>query len=529
MEEEDPERAARKAARKAERKAEKRAAREAEAAAAAPEADAEDAAPEPAPAQAPAAAAGKKRTREADAPAFAPAPVPPSSSSSAAPAAALLVTVTDPNGKQWAPLPTFAALAAVAPAELSPAWATFKAPTPIQANAWPVLFGGRDLIGIASTGSGKTLAFCLPGFSRILAAARAGGAGAGAGAGPRRVSMLVLSPTRELAMQSAAVADAVGAAARVRSVCVYGGVSKEVQAQALRGANTAQVVVATPGRLLDLVQDKACDLGGVTYLVLDEADRMLDMGFERDIRAIIALLPRAGTRQTAMFSATWPPAIQKIAEEHLHRAVKVVIGSAELSATKTVTQLVDVVEPADKDRTLLRLLSQYHSSRKNRVIVFCLYKKEAARMETFLQQRGWPCCAIHGDMTQDARTRAFNSFRDGQVPLLVATDVAARGLDIPQVEYVINLTFPLTIEDYVHRIGRTGRAGARGISHTLFTSLDKAHAGELVNVLREAGAEVPEALLRFGTHVKKKEHPVYGAHYRAMDGPAKEPTRMTFD
>jgi len=230
-----------------------------------------------------------------------------------------------------------------------------------------------------------------------------------------------------------------------------------------------------------------------------------------------------------MFSATWPPAIQKIAEEHLNHAVKVVIGSAELSATKTVTQLVDVVEPADKDRTLLRLLSQYHSSRKNRVIVFCLYKKEAARMETFLQQRGWPCCAIHGDMTQDARTRAFNSFRDGHVPLLVATDVAARGLDIPQVEYVINLTFPLTIEDYVHRIGRTGRAGARGISHTLFTSLDKAHAGELVNVLRDAGAEVPEALLRFGTHVKKKEHPVYGAHFRAMDGPTKEPTRMTFD
>jgi len=168
----------------------------------------------------------------------------------------------------------------------------------------------------------------------------------------------------------------------------------------------------------------------------------------------------------------------------------------------------------------------------------------AARLETFLGSRGWKCVAIQGDMSQDARTRSFEAFKSGRVPLLVATDVASRGLDIPSVEYVINYTFPLTSEDYVHRIGRTGRAGKTGIAHTFFTLHDKAHAGELVNVLTKAGAEVPTALLKFGTHVKKKEHSLYGAHFKAVssgggggeDGAGGEeggvpaaPTRMTFD
>lgn len=154
---------------------------------------------------------------------------------------------------------------------------------------------------------------------------------------------------------------------------------------------------------------------------------------------------------------------------------------------------------------------------------------QADRVERFLTARGWASCAIHGDLSQEARTRAFNSFKDGKVPLLVATDVAARGLDIPSVEYVINYSFPLTIEDYVHRIGRTGRGGATGISHTFFTQLDKGHAGELVNVLREAGQTVPADLLKFGTHVKKKEHALYGAHFKAdVGGPAAAPVKMKF-
>jgi len=441
------------------------------------------------------------------------------------------IAVHDPESGggagKWDPIVSFKQLESLAPAQLRSATAGFKEPTPIQAQSWPILFAGRDLIGIAATGSGKTLAFALPGLSKILAANASGG--------KKGIKMLVLAPTRELAMQSAAVIETAGTAANVRSICVYGGVSKQEQVAALRGNNPAQVVVATPGRLLDLIQDGACNISNVSYLVLDEADRMLDMGFERDIRAIIALCPKAGPaggRQTAMFSATWPPAIQQIAGEYLHNAIKVLIGSAELSANRKVTQIVEVIEQADKEKTLLKLLGQYHSTRKNRVIIFCLYKKETARIESFLQSRGYGCVAIHGDMSQDARTRAFEQFRDGIVPLLVATDVAARGLDIPQVEYVINLTFPLTIEDYVHRIGRTGRAGATGIAHTLFTVLDKGHAGELANILREAGVEPPEALLKFGTHVKKKEHALYGAHFKAIEGDGAAPkaaTRMTFD
>jgi ATP-dependent RNA helicase DBP3 len=441
------------------------------------------------------------------------------------------IAVHDPESGggagKWDPIISFKQLESLAPSQVRSATASFKEPTPIQAQSWPILFGGRDLIGIAATGSGKTLAFALPGLSKILASNASGV--------KKGIKMLVLAPTRELAMQSAAVIETAGAAANVRSICVYGGVSKHEQVAALRGNNPAQVVVATPGRLLDLIQDGACNISNVSYLVLDEADRMLDMGFERDIRSIISLCPKAGPiggRQTAMFSATWPPTIQQIAGEYLFNAIKVLIGSAELSANRKVTQIVEVIEQADKEKTLIKLLGQYHSSRKNRVIIFCLYKKETARIESFLQSRGYGCVAIHGDMSQDARTRAFEQFRDGIVPLLVATDVAARGLDIPQVEYVINLTFPLTIEDYVHRIGRTGRAGATGIAHTLFTSLDKGHAGELANILREAGVEPPEALLKFGTHVKKKEHALYGAHFKAIDGdgaPLKAPTRMTFD
>lgn len=161
--------------------------------------------------------------------------------------------------------------------------------------------------------------------------------------------------------------------------------------------------------------------------------------------------------------------------------------------------------------------------------MFVLYKKEAARVESILQNRGWTAVAVHGDKGQNDRTKAVQSFKDGSCPLLVATDVAARGLDIPDVEYVINFSFPLTVEDYVHRIGRTGRAGKKGIAHTFFTQADKARAGELVNVLTEAGQNVPEGLLKFGTHVKKKESALYGAHFKEISATAKQATKITFD
>ncbi|GBC41828.2 DEAD-box ATP-dependent RNA helicase 5 [Rhizophagus irregularis DAOM 181602=DAOM 197198] len=296
----------------------------------------------------------------------------------------------------------------------------------------------------------------------------------------------------------------------IKSVCIYGGVSKVDQYKALR--KSFHIVVATPGRLLDLINEGICDISNVSYLVLDEADRMLDKGFENDIRQIVAKTNK--NRQTAMFSATWPESVRKLANDFLNNPMKVVIGSPDLSANNNVTQIVEVIDnPMDKDRCLLNLLKQYHT-KKNRILVFVLFKKEAPRVENLLANHGYEVQSIHGDKSQFQRMEVLKAFKDGFYPLLIATDVAARGIDIPNVEYVINYTFPLTIEDYVHRIGRTGRAGNKGISHTLFTSHDKAHSGELINVLRQSNQKIPESLLKFGGGVKKKEHKAYGSFFK---------------
>mmetsp|Transcript_16794 Transcript_16794/g.34211 ORF Transcript_16794/g.34211 Transcript_16794/m.34211 type:complete len:572 (+) Transcript_16794:69-1784(+) len=397
----------------------------------------------------------------------------------------------------------------------------FTAPTPIQAQCWPILLAGRDMIGLAETGSGKTLAFALPGLHGILT--RWGKAP------PKRQSpmMLVVAPTRELALQTCAVCEAAAKGVGVKVVCLYGGMPKHEQKAVINGG--VAVVIATPGRLRDLSEEGSVDLSQVNYIVLDEADRMLDMGFLPDMRAIISACAPHEQRQTAMLSATWPMAIQKLAVEFLKEPLKVTVGSAHNEATANVriAQIVEVVEERSRDAKLIALLQKHHSSRKNRVLVFGLYKKECARMERMLQQSGWACCAVHGDKGQKDREEAVNAFKAGTAPLLIATDVAARGLDIPDVEVVINYSFPLTIEDYVHRIGRTGRAGKTGIAHTFFHVGDKAHAGELVNVLNGADQPVPAALMAFGTHTKKKVDKTYGAFFKDVDM-SKKATKTTF-
>ena len=395
----------------------------------------------------------------------------------------------------------------------------FTMPSPIQSQCLPIALSGRDLVGIAATGSGKTLAFGLPAIKHIRAQIDAGVA-----SGTKPVA-LVIAPTRELAQQISVVLEEAGSKVGVGCVCVYGGVPKREQAQALRSG--VSIVVATPGRLEDLIGDGICSLDEVTYLVLDEADRMLDLGFEPHIRTIAGSI--RADRQTLMFSATWPSSIRKLASEFLCNPAKVTIGSEDLAASHTVKQIVEVVDGPSRDRLLDTLLNKYHSSRKNRIIIFVLYKKEAARVESMLQRRGWNAVAVHGDISQAQRTAAVESFKSGEVPLLVATDVAARGLDIPDVEAVINYSFPLTTEDYVHRIGRTGRAGKSGIAHTMFVGAnDKPRAGELINVLKEAKQKVPEELLAFGTTVKKKESKLYGAHFKDVDLSVKS-TKVTFD
>ncbi|CCE63333.1 hypothetical protein TPHA_0E02410 [Tetrapisispora phaffii CBS 4417] len=396
----------------------------------------------------------------------------------------------------------------------------FPKPTPIQSVSWPYLLTGRDVIGVAETGSGKTFAFGVPAINNLVDAN-------GQLKYKKGIQVLVISPTRELASQTfdnlVILTDKLG----LHCCCVYGGVPKDPQRTQLK---VSQVVVATPGRLLDLLQEGSVDLSNVNYLVLDEADRMLEKGFEEDIKNIIRETASVG-RQTLMFTATWPKEVRELASTFMERPVKVSIGNRdELTANKRITQIVEVIDPFKKDRKLLDLLKKYHSGPKKdeKVLIFALYKKEASRVERNLQYNGYQVAAIHGDLSQQQRTQALNEFKSGKCNLLLATDVAARGLDIPNVKTVINLTFPLTVEDYVHRIGRTGRAGQTGTAHTLFTEQEKHLAGGLVNILNGANQPVPEELKKFGTHTKKKEHSAYGAFFKNVDMNAK-PKKITFD
>ena len=408
--------------------------------------------------------------------------------------------------------------------------ATFERPTPIQSECWPISLASRDLIGIAKTGSGKTLAFGMPALARCF------------GSLPwqmddkvlandvlARPRILIVVPTRELAIQITDVlripkiSDEL--ASQIRIASVYGGVPKESQMAMFRRRGGVDILIATPGRLCDLMDEGICDVSYVEFVVLDEADRMLDLGFDHDIRKIMNMtgtsLMRGSEkqrRQTLMFSATWPSEVRDLSLRYLSTPITVMLGGdvSQATANTDVKQIVEVIGPYEKDHRLESLLHEYHVSRKNRILIFVLYKKEASRLENSLLKRGWKVQAIHGDMNQFQRMQVMDRFRQGIVPLLIATDVAARGLDIPNVEYVINYTFPLTIEDYVHRIGRTARAGSKGIAHSFFTELDKSHSGELAAVLRKAGQTVPDSLSKFGLHIKRKKHHIYGDFYREV-------------
>jgi ATP-dependent RNA helicase DBP3 len=275
--------------------------------------------------------------------------------------------------------------------------------------------------------------------------------------------------------QIAILADATG----MKTACIYGGVPKDEQRKALKHA---EIIVATPGRLSDLMNEGSTDLSTVAYMVLDEADRMLDKGFEEEIRKIIQATKPPADRQTLMFTATWPESVRSLAATFMKSPVMITIGdnpTGDLRANTRIVQKVEVVDPRNKEYRLLQLLKQYQSGsqKDDRILVFCLYKKEATRVEGFIRSKGIKVAGIHGDLSQEQRTKSLDAFKKGITPVLVATDVAARGLDIPAVKLVINVTFPLTVEDYVHRIGRTGRAGKEGLAITLFTEHDKAQSG----------------------------------------------------
>ncbi|XP_042037079.1 ATP-dependent RNA helicase-like protein DB10 [Salvia splendens] len=357
--------------------------------------------------------------------------------------------------------------------------AGFSAPTPIQAQSWPIAIQGRDIVAIAKTGSGKTLGYLIPGFIHLKEKRN------NPKMGP---TILVLSPTRELATQIQDEAVKFGKSSRISCTCLYGGAPKGPQIKDLdRGVD---IVVATPGRLNDLLEMKRVYLHQISYLVLDEADRMLDMGFEPQIRKIVKEVPPR--RQTLMYTATWPKEVRKIAADLLTNPVQVNIGNSdELVANKSITQHIEVISQMDKRRRLEQILRSQQPGSK--IIIFCSTKKMCDILaENLYRQFG--AAAIHGDKCQGERDHVLNEFRTGKAPVLVATDVAARGLDVKDIRVVVNYDFPTGVEDYVHRIGRTGRAGATGEAYTFFGDQDARHASDLVKILEGANQNVPAEL-----------------------------------
>jgi ATP-dependent RNA helicase RhlE len=319
-------------------------------------------------------------------------------------------------------------------------------PTPIQAAAIPGILAGRDMLATAQTGTGKTAAFLLPIMHRL----------AGSRSSPNAPRALILAPTRELAAQIGERAAAYGRFIGLGSTAIFGGVKQHAQLAAMsRGPD---ILIATPGRLLDFLQQKRVRLDAVTHLVLDEADRMLDMGFLPDMRRILARLPK--DRQSLLFSATMPNEVLALAREFLSDPQRVAIAPAEIVVSR-IDQKVFFVEGAGKRGLLLKLLADRDL---RRVLVFTRTKHGAKRLALQLEKAGIPTEAIHGDRPQNGRVKALAGFRSGSVRVLVATDVASRGIDVPDVTHVINFDIPNVPESYVHRIGRTARAGSGGVA-----------------------------------------------------------------
>ena len=372
----------------------------------------------------------------------------------------------------------------------------FSEPTPIQAQAIPHLLQGKDLLGIAQTGTGKTAAFALPLLQRLD--------GENSPPKPKRPRALILAPTRELALQIHEELNAFARHASLRLACIFGGVGQNPQVKTL--ARGLDVLVATPGRLLDLAAQRHLDLSEVSVLVLDEADRLLDMGFIRDVKRIVAQTPKG--RQSLLFSATMPKEVTNLANEMLRSPVRVDVSPKQVTVQE-IEQRVVMVGNADKQRMLERLLRE---DEVRRAIVFTRTKHGANKVAKKLEAAGIGAEAIHGNKSQNARQRALKSFKEGDTWVLVATDIAARGIDIDAVSHVFNFELPHEPESYVHRIGRTGRAGAAGVAWSLVDPSERSRLRAVEKLIRfsptelsvklpprEAGEEVDTAPARTQT------------------------------
>ncbi|MAR47235.1 MAG: DEAD/DEAH box helicase [Euryarchaeota archaeon] len=346
----------------------------------------------------------------------------------------------------------------------------YTTPTPVQAQSIPPLLNGRDVLGVAQTGTGKTAAFALP-VLQVMNRSKP--------QGKRHIRTLVLSPTRELAAQIDERFSAYSGHLDIRHKVIFGGVKQNPQVRALEKG--IDVLVATPGRLLDLIGQGYIDLSRVEFFVLDEADQMLDMGFIRDIKKVLKLLPKQ--RQNLLFSATMPKSIADLASSFLHNAVKVDVSPEEITVDR-IAQKIMFVRKADKRRLIVKIIKQ---ERVSKGIVFTRTKHGANRLVKQLAQSGINAAAIHGNKSQGARTKALANFKCGETKILVATDIASRGIDVNDITHVFNYDLPNEPESYVHRIGRTARAGKSGIAYGF---CDDTESGYLVGIQQLIGFEI---------------------------------------
>ena len=370
----------------------------------------------------------------------------------------------------------------------------YSVPTPVQESAIPLLLKGHDVLGVAQTGTGKTAAFALP-VLQIMARENI--------QGKRNIRTLVLTPTRELAAQINERFAAYSEHLSIYHQVIFGGVSQKPQVKSLRRG--VDILVATPGRLLDLIDQGFIDLGSVEFFVLDEADRMLDMGFIRDIRKVLKLLPKK--RQNLLFSATMPSSIADLANSFLNDAAMIDLSPEEITVER-IEQSVMFVQKQNKINLIIDIINENHV---NRGIIFTRTKHGANRLVKRLDRSGIESAAIHGNKSQGARTRALAAFKNGDIPLLVATDIASRGIDIEGVTHVFNYDLPNEPESYVHRIGRTARAGKNGVAYAF---CDESESGYLVGIQRLIGKQIPQFI----------EHPYHFP--KAIPKPNQKPGRI---
>ncbi|MRR50742.1 MAG: DEAD/DEAH box helicase [Rhodocyclaceae bacterium] len=383
--------------------------------------------------------------------------------------------------------------------------AGYTSPTPIQAQAIPVVLAGKDVMGGAQTGTGKTAGFTLPMLQRLARHANTSSS-------PARhpVRALILCPTRELAMQVHESVVTYSKHLPLRSTCIYGGVDMKAQIAELKEGR--EIVIATPGRLLDHVQQKTVHFSAVEFLILDEADRMLDMGFIPDIKRILALLPKE--RQSLLFSATFSDEIKKLADQML-RSPQLIEVARRNQVSETITHRVHMVSADKKRHLLLHLLKERGLSQ---VLIFLGTKFGTARLATWLERQGVNAVAIHGDKSQQQRTEALEAFKSGKAQVLVATDVAARGLDIDDLPHVINYELPHVAEDYVHRIGRTGRAGKSGDATSLVSPEEKQHLADIEKLIKFKIEQVAVPGFDINTGGGERDERVRSEHGRSRDG-----------